>query len=194
MVHIGICLQLLVYDLSQGVRLQCSKEYPASIANLLRKCFEENPKLRPDFCEIKKYIEAGFQSLRKTKPREPSIDSTKTGSEFVSDCQNYVSMLSLNDFDEDSMKKNYKLIQEENMHKRREKNNIEKTQSVLKYASLDFETEMRPKNVGVQQNNVQKQSLQLPNLSTRFYSFPAKFIEGPPQDIHNSHFSRSLKQ
>ena len=74
------------------------------------------------------------------------------------------------------------------------KNNIEKTQSVLKYASLDFETEMRPKNVDVQQNNVQKQSLQLSNLSTRFYSFPAKFIEGPPQDIHNSHFSRSLKQ
>lgn len=193
-VHTGICLQLLVYDLSQGVRLQCSKDYPSSIANLLQKCFEENPEKRPDFGDIKKHIEAAFLSLRKTKLRYPSINTNEAGSDLVSDVQNYVSMLNLNEFEEESMKKNYQLIQEENWHNRREKNDIEKSQSHLKYASLDLDTEMRPKTVNTKKNSLQKQSLPLSNMSKRFYSFPEKFIKTPRQDIHKSDVSRSLKQ
>ena len=169
-----------MYDLSHGVRLHCSQEYPPSIENILQRCFEEEPEKRPDFVDIKNDIEVTFCSLKKTRMREPSIDVNE-----IVDNQNYLSVFNKNEFD-DPMKKKYQLIQKENSNNKNYKSSMEKSQSSLKYANLDFDIEMRPHQIQRQQ----KQSLL---LSNRFNSVPEKLAKMTRQDIRNPQFTQSCK-
>ena len=184
-VSLGMCLQLLMYDLSHGVRLHCSKEYPPSIENILQRCFEENTEKRPDFSDIKNDIELAFCSLKKTRMREPSISSNKIGKTFFADDENYLSVFKTNEFD-DPMKKKYQLIQKQNANNIGDKSVMAKSQSSLKYANLDFDIEMRPSQIQRQQ----KQSLL---LSNRFNSVPGKLAKMTRQDIRNPQFTQSCK-
>ena len=174
-----------MYDLSQGVRLHCSKEYPPSIENILQRCFEEDPEKRPDFIDVKTEIEVAFCSLKKTRMREPSIGNNEIGNAFGVDEQNYLSVFNKKEFD-DPMKKKYQLIQKENSNNKNFKDSMAKSQSSLKYANLDFDIEMRPHQIQRQQ----KQSLL---LSNRFNSVPEKLANMKRQDIRNPQFTQSCK-
>ena len=59
----GIDLQSLIYNLTNGIRLAQPEYCPLSIIEMLQKCFDETPNKRPDFQQIKQYLEVVYNKL-----------------------------------------------------------------------------------------------------------------------------------
>ena len=57
----------LRHELTQGIRLPNPEFCPGQIADVIQRCFFENPNDRPDFKEIKSLIEAAYIFLMETR-------------------------------------------------------------------------------------------------------------------------------
>ena len=96
----------LIYDLSFGIRLPNPTFCPAPIANLITRCFYENPSKRPNFEEIKVTLKEAFNKMMNdwNKTTEP--------------CQNLnegeIHYIEINKLKDDTLKLRYKTIKKGN--------------------------------------------------------------------------------
>ena len=60
---VGINVNELIYELSQGIRLSDHPSCPERICHLIHSCFLVNPSHRPDFRQIKEAIQCACDYL-----------------------------------------------------------------------------------------------------------------------------------
>ena len=138
----GINLRELVYELSQGIRLQISNDFPYPISNLLDLCFLEDAGSRPTFLDIKETIDDTFHEFVEKKFQNSRLPASQGDCKYITG-QNYINVPAyINELNDDSMKKTYMFLKEGNIKTKMEEklDVVEKRESSLRYASLDFPT------------------------------------------------------
>ena len=151
---LGINLRELVYELSQGIRLQISNDFPLPISNLLELCFLEDARSRPTFLDIKEAIRDTFHEFIEKKFQNVQLPVSQSPCSYITG-QNYINLSAhINELNDDSMKKNYMFLKEGNIKTKMEEklDDVEKRESDLRYASLEFPTKCGPASDDIYSN------------------------------------------
>ena len=127
---VGINVNELIYELSQGIRLSDHPSCPERICHLIHTCFLANPSHRPDFRLLKEALQSACDDL------VGNVNSNKVQHKTAV-VDPYTTTMSLKDMKNNDMKEKYMQIQMANeIHPRIL--DEERTKSSVTYANTEF--------------------------------------------------------